>query len=80
MECKSCTWTEVVNNAASATMRVVKQVVNGSTIFATSELTAFRRSICDGCEYKESLRCKACGCFIEAKTKLVTESCPKGAW
>ena len=39
-----------------------------------------RRAICDGCEHRFGLNCKKCGCFIKAKTKVATSSCPVGKW
>ena len=39
-----------------------------------------RREICDGCEFKLGLNCKKCGCFIKAKTRVATASCPVGKW
>lgn len=78
-ECKTCTW-GVVKNAASAGLRIVNKAIEGSTLFVTKEIVDQRRSICDGCEFKSSLRCKLCGCFIAAKTKLATEKCPKEKW
>lgn len=78
-DCKDCTW-GVVKNAASAGIRIVSKAIEGSTLFVSKEIVEQRRSICDGCEFKSSLRCKLCGCFIEAKIKLTTEQCPNGAW
>ena len=39
-----------------------------------------RREICDGCEFKLGLNCKKCGCFIAAKTRVATTSCPVNKW
>tara|TARA_R110002020_G_scaffold15801_5_gene56401 strand:- start:8154 stop:8570 length:417 start_codon:yes stop_codon:yes gene_type:complete len=39
-----------------------------------------RRAICNACEYKKGKICGACGCLLNAKTKLAKEQCPKGFW
>ena len=39
-----------------------------------------RRALCNECEYRFGLNCKKCGCFIKAKTKVATTSCPVGKW
>ena len=39
-----------------------------------------RRAICDSCEHKVGLNCKICKCFISAKTKVATTSCPINKW
>ena len=39
---------------------------------------------CGQCEHKKGsgfmARCNLCGCFIEAKTRLASQSCPVGRW
>lgn len=53
---------------------------------APPDIIKKRREICKTCKYlrQRSLwdvglsRCGICGCFIKAKTALITESCPKG--
>ena len=39
---------------------------------------------CGQCEHKKGSgfmsRCNQCGCFIEAKTRLASQSCPDGRW
>ena len=39
-----------------------------------------RYEICKACPYYVSLRCKKCGCFMAAKTKLKEATCPIGKW
>lgn len=59
----------------------VSHVANGMQN-VTPELQEQRLSICSGCEYliKDEMRCSACGCFLNTKTKWKTSSCPKGKW
>ena len=41
-----------------------------------------RMAICRKCPLYDSVfgRCKDCGCFLKAKTKLAGEECPQGKW
>ena len=39
-----------------------------------------RRALCNDCEHRFGLNCKKCGCFIAAKTKVASTSCPVGKW
>lgn len=40
----------------------------------------YRRDICNACEYSKSGRCNVCGCYIQLKTKWITQRCPKNKW
>ena len=46
-------------------------------IFVTEEEKDRRMEICKGCEHFRELtaQCKLCGCFLEAKTRLVGFNC-----
>lgn len=51
------------------------------TVKVPSDERDRRLSICQGCEYLESLnRCKKCGCFMDVKTWLPMSSCPVKKW
>ncbi len=39
-----------------------------------------RLQTCASCEHHTGVRCKICGCFTSAKSKLLHESCPIGKW
>ena len=41
-----------------------------------------RLAECNKCEFlfKPTNTCKKCGCFVDAKTKIATASCPVGKW
>ena len=39
-----------------------------------------RRSICNGCRFRNGKSCGSCGCLIHPKTKLAKEECPMGFW
>ena len=45
------------------------------------ELSEKRMAICEECPFKTKMNvCKACGCYLPAKTKSKVESCPKNKW
>jgi len=46
------------------------------------ELFERRMLICNGCESlnKKSAKCGVCGCVVEYKGRMETESCPKKKW
>lgn len=39
-----------------------------------------RLEICERCEHYKNGLCEACGCFMQAKARLATASCPIGKW
>jgi len=49
---------------------------------AAEDLTRKRLEMCEGCEYFTQLthQCKLCGCFMEAKAKLLEAECPLEKW
>lgn len=53
-----------------------------SRFVATPELQKERIAICNSCEFLFELtrNCKACGCFVDAKTRLAPAKCPKAKW
>jgi len=46
------------------------------------EIYKERISICKSCDYYFKLTgsCKVCGCFMRIKSRIATQSCPKGYW
>jgi hypothetical protein len=48
-----------------------------SKVFVSKEVQQTRMSLCRECEHFDSLlaRCKICGCFLEAKTRLAGFHC-----
>lgn len=57
-------------------------VVNPNMERVSDEQQLQRLEICRGCEHliKLTTQCKKCGCFMTAKTKLASASCPIGKW
>jgi len=51
-------------------------------ILASEEVHNTRIEICNSCDQliDTTRRCKKCGCFIDAKTKLAKSNCPDGKW
>lgn len=47
---------------------------------APKDLVAARRLACESCDQWDHGRCKACGCFTWAKTRLKSERCPLRRW
>jgi len=49
---------------------------------ATEDIQKSRMSICLGCPMfiKVTRQCKACGCFMDAKTKILDATCPLDKW
>jgi len=50
--------------------------------FVPKEIYEDRMSICKSCVYYSSLlgNCKICKCFMKVKSKISSQSCPKGYW
>ena len=44
------------------------------------ELRRARLTACRDCEHHTGLRCRVCGCFTEAKSRMAHERCPLGKW
>lgn len=50
--------------------------------FVTPEKEEERKEICKNCPERNPLIniCRACGCFIPAKAKIIATACPLGKW
>jgi len=50
--------------------------------FVPQQIYEDRIAICKGCVYYSSLlgNCKICLCFMKVKSKISSQSCPKGFW
>jgi hypothetical protein len=67
-------------NALGAISRLVAALATGGPVLTSKELTKVRRQLCRTCMFQTGRKCAQCGCFISAKTKLATETCPVGRW
>jgi tetratricopeptide (TPR) repeat protein len=65
--------------AMSATKSMAQFAGSG---FRTTPPDIQRRRVqtCAACEHHTGMRCKVCGCFTAAKSRLLHESCPIGKW
>lgn len=67
--------------AKSVTKATVTHIMSGMEE-VTPEERQRRMDICGGCEYllKEENRCGKCLCFLGAKQRWASQSCPMGYW
>jgi tetratricopeptide (TPR) repeat protein len=68
-------------------LRMALSATKSMTQFAGSgfkmsppEVRRRRLETCANCEHHTGMRCKICGCFTAAKSRLLHESCPIGKW
>jgi len=63
-------------------INVIKDAVTGNLKFASREIIADRRSICNNCEVRNEVIdvCTACGCFLPTKIRLTKSACPMELW
>lgn len=56
--------------------------LNPNTEYVTNEESDRRYDICRECPFFISVtaQCKQCGCFMNAKTKLLKATCPEHKW
>ena len=45
-----------------------------------TKLSNERKEFCNNCSFNINNKCSACGCWIDAKTRLKTQKCPKNIW
>jgi hypothetical protein len=57
-------------------------VLNPNTQRAPEGVAATRYDVCLSCEELINItkQCKKCGCFMVAKTRLLSAKCPLGKW
>jgi hypothetical protein len=57
-------------------------LLNPKTVYASQYVQKERMDICKGCPELMTItkQCKACGCFMFAKTKLRYAECPLKKW
>lgn len=90
MACKRCeeaknrglTIIDKAGNFIYAAGKVGAALATGQQVLSLDEKVKYRLNKCNRCEYihMDKKTCNLCGCFIVAKTKLETESCPAGKW
>lgn len=63
----------------TVTLATLKWVAAGRPERTAEEIDAIL-AVCKTCEHFTGSRCKLCGCWLRAKAKMATESCPDGRW
>lgn len=59
----------------------VAEAIEDTIALAPEELVTKRLEICHACPSLGVLnRCKECGCFMDAKTRLMNVECPLKKW
>jgi tetratricopeptide (TPR) repeat protein len=76
---KGTTGPGLLRMALSATKSMAQFAGSG---FKTTPPEVQRRRLqtCAICEHHTGMRCKICGCFTAAKSRILHESCPIGKW
>ena len=71
-----------VSNALVAGQKIVSAALRGNKLAASGETQVSRMHACNNCEYfrRSDRTCSKCGCSIDSKIALATESCPDGHW
>ncbi len=59
-----------------------QEALHAMPILVTDEEAEARMAICLECPAlrKSNHQCRECGCLMNAKTKLVSATCPLGKW
>lgn len=66
----------------AAVGRTVKAKLKGEAATVSEKKQAQRLVVCAGCDDFNwtSRQCNVCTCFVDLKTMLSTERCPRGLW
>lgn len=72
----------VVYYVAAAGRCVSAQVhyLKGGRRIADFELQNARRAVCEGCDFRDGLKCGECGCFLREKVEMERNVCPMDLW
>jgi hypothetical protein len=57
-----------------------KHILNEFGLTEVPQFAQYRMSECNKCEWKNNDMCKACGCYLPAKTLVKSENCPLNKW
>ena len=65
-----------------AMARVARRIMRGGRVMTSEKEQVDRLNECDKCPSFDPVarQCLECTCLIDAKSLLVTETCPKGRW
>lgn len=72
---------EQITNLATAGRDIVLGFLKSGKIKASSQMHKDRMEVCLACDkLTDDFRCSQCGCFIKAKSQLLTQDCPLRKW
>jgi Family of unknown function (DUF6171) len=74
------TFFDQIKNLSNLAKDVVVDMATGQDVFVSDEIRTQRLEICSQCDYLDGGRCRACGCFVETKTKVSSAHCPVMKW
>lgn len=66
----------------STLKQIALDLIAGRLILSEAELATERLKVCQECnEFKGfSRQCALCGCFLDLKTRILSEECPISKW
>lgn len=68
-------------NFLGAVVRTAWAKIRGYEILTTEQEQDDRLDECDWCDdLTESSQCRVCSCWVQAKTMLTMEACPRKKW
>ena len=73
---------EQAGNLYDLFQKMAKDAIDGDSVFVDEFEQQRRYDMCQVCEHfaSSAKRCKKCGCFMKAKVKLKSASCPVKKW
>ena len=74
------TFFDQIKNLSQSAKDIVYDAVTGNQIVVSEEVKQNRMDICNSCEKNDGGKCRACGCFLEVKTKFASSYCPIMKW
>lgn len=78
--CKRCLTRELADQAD--TYQTIREYIDNldPDYKAGEELYEERLSICKECEMLLAGMCRSCGCYVEMRTAIRTNNCPRKKW
>ncbi len=68
-------------NLTNTAFSLLKAMINGEAIMASSKVQEERMDICKVCDKNDGNgKCMACGCILEWKVPFAMNNCPEGKW
>jgi thioredoxin-like negative regulator of GroEL len=61
-------------------LTAILRAIKTRKLMTSKEEVQSRLSKCNTCVFNKNKTCSDCGCAIKLKTKMKTESCPRGHW